>query len=257
MEWQQAILIWYKKHKRDLPWRKTGDPYKILVAEIMLQQTQVDRVIPFYHRFIDTYPTLGDLALADKKTLLKCWSGLGYNSRALRLKKLAQEVCKQGGTIPRSIKALVALPGIGPYTANAVMAFAFNKSVPVIDTNIRRVLIHKLQLQDTISLGELQKIAKDYIPKGKSRLWHNALMDYGALVLTSKKTGIKPLSKQSPFFGSDRWIRGNIVKQLVRKNTLSISVLKKSFKAKQLVRVIEKLMKEGVIVRNDDRISLE
>jgi len=253
-QFQEKILCWYKINKRDLPWRKTKDPYKILVSEIMLQQTQVDRVIDYYKRFLKELPNLKALAKADKRTLLELWSGLGYNNRVLRLQKLAQALHKR--KIPNKEEELISLPGIGPYTAHAVMAFAFNKEVPVMDTNIRRVLIHELKLHQDISIQGLKNIALAVIPKGKSCIWHNALMDYGATVLTARKTGIKPLSKQSKFEGSDRQVRGTIVKLLLKEKKLSIAKLKKEFDEEKVSRVLNKMEKEEIIKRTKSSISL-
>ena len=210
---QEKILSWYKQNKRDLPWRKTKDPYAILVSETMLQQTQVDRVIGYYLKFLKKFPSFEKLAKAQKKTLLSYWSGLGYNNRVLRLQQLAQVVIKEHkGKLPRTEEVLLSLPGIGPYTATAVLAFAFNKDVAVVDTNIRRVFIHELKLKKNISAEALRETALATVPKGKSCIWYNALMDYGAMKQTARKTGIKPLSRQSKFEGSDRQVRGQIVR---------------------------------------------
>ncbi|MBI2576345.1 Fe-S cluster assembly protein HesB [Candidatus Woesearchaeota archaeon] len=214
----------------------------------MLQQTQVGRVIPYYLRFLKKYPTIRSLARARKRTLLRLWSGLGYNSRALRLKELAIKVLKDGKKIPSTYRGLTLLPGIGPYTANAILAFSYNREVPVIDTNIRRVFIHELRLRENIPIVRLQIIAQRAIPKGKSRLWHNALMDYGAMEKTARETGIKPLSSQTPFKGSDRMIRGEIMKRLLSRTTTSFSALKKSFPEKDITKIVRK-MEQGSLLR--------
>jgi len=253
---QRRILSWYKKNKRDLPWRKTTNPYRILVSEIMLQQTQVDRVIPYYLKFIKKFPDLETLAKADKKLVLQHWSGLGYNNRVLRLQQLTQILIKNKKSIPQTAEELLQLPGIGAYTANAVLAFAFNKEVPVLDTNIRRVLMHELTLPEHIDIKKLKKIAQSYILKGKSRLWHNALMDYGALVLTAKKTGIAPLSKQSAFKGSDREVRGFIIKTLLKEKRISINKIKKSFPEKNILSIAKKMEKENLIEIKKQNITI-
>lgn len=255
---QDKILSWYAKNRRDLPWRETTDPYKILVSEVMLQQTQVDRVISYYHRFLKHFPSMKKLAVAEKPQLLTLWSGLGYNSRVLRLQQLAQIVTTQKqGIFPQTEEALQQLPGIGPYTARAVLAFAFNKAVPVIDTNIRRVLIHELKLPEIIGMQQLQIIAQQCIPEQQSRLWHNALMDYGALEITAKKTGIKPLSKQSLFEGSDRQVRGQIIKQLVQGKKLSVAEIKKQFQQKDITAILEKMEVDGLIVKEKQTVWLQ
>jgi len=258
-KFQQKILSFYKKNKRNLPWRKTTNPYHILISEIMLQQTQVDRVIPYYEKFIKAFPTVEVLAKADKTLLLENWSGLGYNSRVLRLQKCAQILAERNQEIPKNEEFLLQLPGIGPYTANAILAFAFNKPVPVIDTNIRRVLIHELNIPENITLQELQIIAQQCIPKNKSREWHNALMDYGAMNATVKKTGIESLSKQSKFLGSTRWVRGQIIKHLLKNKILEIVYLKQKLKEKyssqKINEIIEKMEKENIIRKNSNMLE--
>lgn len=252
---QRHILSWYAKHKRDLPWRTTTNPYEILVSETMLQQTQVDRVIPFYERWLKRFPDFKSLAQADTPTLLALWSGLGYNNRALRLRQLAQQLADR--PFPQSEKELVALPGIGPYTARAVLAFAFNKEVAVVDTNIRRVLIHELGLSSNIKLSDLEACALASVPAGQSCIWHNALMDYGATAKTSHVTGIRPISKQSRFVGSDREVSGYIVRQLTRHKTVSIADICQQYGNKRTNRVIEKLIKQCVIKRNNTTLTLD
>jgi len=248
MRLQRKILAWYSAHKRDLPWRKTIDPYKILISEVMLQQTQVDRVIPYYDRFLKKYPSVYALSKARNRTLLKLWSGLGYNSRALRLKTLAKIIVKRhNGKFPRIAEELTALPGIGPYTAHAIMAFAHDKEVPVLDTNIRRVLIHELGLPHTTSTMALMKIAQAMIPKGKSRTWHNALMDYGALQTTARSTGVKSLSKQKQFLGSDRWLRGQILKEVLKKRRVTVSELHATINHPRTQIVLDIMLWEGII----------
>ena len=140
---QKHILKWYKHNQRDMPWRQTRDPYKILVSEIMLQQTQVSRVLPKYAEFLQAFPTVETLAKAPEKKLLKVWSGLGYWRRARFLKATAKAVVRNhDGKFPKTPEELIKLPGIGPYTAGAVACFAFNNPQAFIDTNIRRVYLH-------------------------------------------------------------------------------------------------------------------
>ena len=148
------------------------------------------------------------------------------------------------------------LPGIGPYTSAAIMAFAWNKDVPVIDTNIRRVLIFLFKLDEKITAGELEAFAENIIPKGKSRDWHNALMDYGAMELTARKTKIKPLSKQSKFEGSDRQVRGWIMKQLVKYWKLNIAKVEEEFPHKEVKDIIAGMVKEDLIVMKKWVISI-
>lgn len=252
---QKKVLSWYQKHGRTLPWRRTTDPYRILLSEIMLQQTQVDRVLGHYRRFLKAFATKKKLASADTRTLLSLWSGLGYNSRALRLRACAQELMRRR-SFPSTEKELCTFPGIGPYTARAVLAFAFNKKTAVIDTNVRRVLIHELKLDQKITGRELETIALACVPRGQSRIWHNALMDYGALKLTAKQTGIPPLSKQSVFKGSTRQVRGAIVRHLLQHKKESAATLKRKYAHSSFDDILKKLLQEGIVRRDRDRILL-
>jgi len=217
----------------------------------MLQQTQVDRVIPKYLHFLELFPTVQDLAQADKSQLLAAWSWLGYNSRALNLQKAAQVIVQEyNAIVPNTIDQLKKLPGIWPYTAGAICAFAFNQEVPVVDINIKRVLIHTFGLEETLSSKELETIALQCVPQGRSCERHNALMDYGSSVLTSKKTGIKS-AKQSTFQWSKRQVRGNIIKYLTKYEKLSITEAKKLFSHEAFDEIIEKMVNDGLIVITD------
>ncbi len=246
-QFQQTVLDRYATHRRDLPWRKTTDPYRIWISEIMLQQTQVDRVIPKYLHFLQLFPTIIALANADKQTLLAAWSWLGYNSRALNLQKAAQVVIDEyHGIVPDTIEQLKKLPWIWPYTAGAICAFAFNKEVPVVDINIKRVLIHTFKLDENISTKQLETIALQCVPKGKSCIWHNALMDYGSSVLHSRATGIRS-AKQSTFQWSQRQVRGNIVKHLTKYGKIAIDDARKMFFHEAFDTIVEKMVDEGMI----------
>jgi A/G-specific adenine glycosylase len=218
-ELQGRILGWYAANGRDLPWRRTTDPYAILVSEIMLQQTQVPRVIPKFTGFLAVYPRLEDLAEAPLHEVLRLWKGLGYNNRARRLRDSAATTVAtaDGGPaqLPRTLDGLRALPGIGPYTARAVLAFAHNDDVAAVDANVRRVLTHELSLPADTGDRELQHVADAVLPLGRSRDWHNALMDYGALVLTARATGIASRTRQSAFEGSRRWYRSRLLQALL------------------------------------------
>lgn len=253
------ILSWYQRHKRDLPWRRTTDPYKILVSEIMLQQTQVDRVIPKYALLIEKFPTVQDLAKASTGTVLELWSGLGYNSRAIRLQEAARIICEMfNGEVPCNREQLLSLPGIGLYTTNAILSFAFNLPCPCIDTNIRRILLHELKLPESTPKNVLYNIAKTLIPEGRSRDWHNALMDYGSSVLTAKKTGIKSLTTQSKFLHSRRWYRGQVMRLLIREKQTTIEELCKRFaQDKQwITALIREMQHENLLRSNDDLVLL-
>jgi len=217
---QERLLAWYAEHGRDLPWRRTTDPYAILVSEVMLQQTQVPRVAARYGPFLERFPTLAALADAALAEVLATWLGLGYNARAVRLKR-----CAEGapGGLPRDLDALRALPGIGPYTARAVLVFAHDADLAAVDANVRRVLTSELDLPHDLSPAALQAVAEAVLPRGRSRDWHNALMDYGSLVLTARATGIAPRTRQTPFAGSPRERRARLVRRLVEGGPLSLA----------------------------------
>lgn len=186
----EALLGWYQRDGRDMPWRRTRDPYAILVAEIMLQQTQVDRVIPKYQQFLAAFPTLERLAAAPLAEVIRVWAGLGYNRRAVRLHAIARQAMEQyGGQLPATPEALQELDGLGAYTANAVACFAREAQVGVVDTNVRRVLGRVFT--DEIGLAPpagplLQRFAESALPQGQAYTWNQALMDLGATVCTAR-----------------------------------------------------------------------
>jgi A/G-specific adenine glycosylase len=217
---RSRLLAWYEVNGRDLPWRRTTDPYAVLVSEVMLQQTQVPRVVPVYEAFLDAFPGLEALAGAPLADVLLRWRGLGYNNRAERLWRCARTCTarrgpKDAASLPTAFDGLVALPGVGPYTARAVMVFAHNADVAAVDANVRRVLTHELGLPQDLAPRALQAVADAVLPSGRSRDWHNALMDYGSLVLTARATGIAPRMRQSAFEGSRRWYRSRLLRSLL------------------------------------------
>ena len=186
-KFKRTIWEYYRAHRRPMPWRRARDlrdPYRILVSEIMLQQTQVSRVVGFYENFIKKFPDVRTLAGAKTAEVLKAWQGLGYNRRALALQRLAKEVVeKYQGKLPHEKEKLVALPGIGEYTAGAVRAFAFNQPEIFIETNIRRVFIHfffprRQKVTDT----EIVRYSERTLDRKNPREWYFALMDYGAML---------------------------------------------------------------------------
>jgi A/G-specific adenine glycosylase len=189
---QERLLTWYAANKRDLPWRNTSDPYNILVSEIMLQQTQVDRVIPKYEEFLQKYPTLEALANAPVEEVRQTWYPLGYNIRPLRLHSIAREaVEKYGGRIPDDPDALQSLKGIGRYTVGAVLSFAFGHAAPILDTNVRR-LLHRVFIGEGDAKRysvqkDLWELSEALIPAGKGYEFNQALMDFGATVCTARK----------------------------------------------------------------------
>ncbi len=251
---QKKVFSFYQKNKRELPWRKTKDPYKILLSEFMLQQTQVNRVVSYYNKWIVTWPTIHTLAAAPLPKILQMWMGLGYNTRALHLHWAAKKIVTTfDGDVLKALKQYKELPGIGKYTSQAVQIFATNADLVTVDTNIRRIFIREFNLPESISDKKLWILAKTCLPKGKSRDWHNALMDYGALYLTAHKTGIKPKVQQSRFEGSNRQIRAKILRYLL-KETMSISELERNLgiKQTQLKVVLDKMRAEKIIVKRNN-----
>jgi len=189
---QHRLLQWFRKQGRDLPWRRTRNPFRIWISEIMLQQTQVDTVIPYYQRFLKVFPTVEVLAKADLSRVLKIWEGLGYYSRARHLHQAAKRIVDQfNGRIPDRLNDLLSLPGIGRYTAGAILSIAHNKEAPILDGNVKRVL-SRLHAVATI-LGEtkteklLWTLSESLIPRGHAGSFNEALMDLGATVCTPKR----------------------------------------------------------------------
>jgi len=185
------VLAWYARHRRQLPWRGIRDPYAVLVSEIMLQQTQVARVVEFYPRFLQRYPTLEDLASAPAHEVRESWEGLGYYARARNLHAAVRRIAAEsGGRVPRSPTELRRLPGIGTYTAGAVSSLAFGAAVPAVDTNVARVLGRAFGLRGAARSARRTRrmwaLAAALVPAGRAADWNQALMDLGALVCTAR-----------------------------------------------------------------------
>lgn len=192
-EVSRRLRLWFRRNGRDLPWRRTRDPYRILVSELMLQQTQVARVIDFYHRFLERFPTLGHLSDAPVSEVEHAWSGLGYYARARNLHALSRLVVRErDGALPSDPTELRALPGVGPYTAGAVASFAFERSAALVDTNVARVVARifapGLAPRRPRDLSRLWRISEAIVPARGPAAWtHNqALMELGALVCTAR-----------------------------------------------------------------------
>ncbi len=218
-EFQSMILDFYRQEGRSFPWRETRDPYAILVSELMLQQTQTERVVPKYLAWLEAFPTAADLAAAPFPQVLAAWSGLGYNRRAGYLQSACRQVMQEfGGVFPSTAKELQRLKGVGAYTAGAVAAFAFNRPEVFIETNIRSVyLFFFYPDQEKVSDAQLMPLIQATVYHQDPRRWYYALMDYGAAL---KKSTANPnrqsrhYSRQSRFEGSLRQARGAIVRQL-------------------------------------------
>ncbi|MBI4278880.1 MAG: A/G-specific adenine glycosylase [Armatimonadetes bacterium] len=201
---RRRLLVWYRRCRRDLPWRRTSDPYHILVSEIMLQQTQVDRVIPKYREFLTRYPSLEDLARARVDEVREAWYPLGYNVRPYRLHAIArQAIRRHGGRIPDDPAVLLRMKGIGRYTAGAILSFAYRKDAPVVDTNVRRVLRRVfLGVRRSATESTFWTMAAELLPRGGAYDYNPALMDFGATVCTARRPACPacPLRRQCASF---------------------------------------------------------
>ena len=251
---QQKVFQFYQENKRNLPWRKTTDPYNILVSEFMLQQTQVNRVIEYFTKWMRRWPTVQKLASEEYKNLLQAWMGLGYNRRAMYLHNTAKKIVNEfNGDVLTAIKNFKQLPGVGLYTSKAIQIFAANADISTVDTNIRRIFIDQFNLDESISDKQLFQLAQKCLPLGRSRDWHNALMDYGAIHLTSRKTGIKPKTQQSRFQGSDRQIRGKVLRMLLQENYTKYQLQQKlKVESNRLEEILRKMKKEKTISKTKE-----
>ena len=212
-DFSRRLRRWFRRNSRDLPWRRTRDPYRVLVSELMLQQTQVSRVVDFYGKFLKRFPTIHELAAAPPKRVMESWEGLGYYARARNLHKLAKQVTVNGGSgeLPTVPAELQKLPGIGAYTAGAVASFAHEKRAALVDTNVARVLARvfapKLNPKKSADLKRLWVIAEEVLPRTGSATWtHNqAVMELGALVCTArvKRCAACPLTSVCLTFATD------------------------------------------------------
>ena len=281
-KFQKIVLNYFTTSGRGhLPWRDLSaqagkiNPYKVWVSEVMLQQTQVDRVIPFFTNWMHYFPDIQTLASASQVDILKHWKGLGYNSRALRMKQCAQEIVQNyQGVFPKEKQDIEKLPGIGPYTAGAIVAFAYNQPVVIIETNIRRVFIHHFfQDRENITDQEILDFVEKTLPEKDFRVWYWALMDYGSylgrtLNIAGKKYNpniqSKHYTKQSKFIGSDRQIRGKILEILLQEknNKINLDTLKKklidiSQDILRIQKIIDQLSAENFITIQGKKIQLK
>ncbi len=262
------ILEWYKNNGRDLPWRKTRNPYRILVSEVMLQQTQVSRVLEKYKEFLRAFPNTKKLAEAKTSDVIKAWRGLGYNRRALFLQQTAKTVRKKfGGKFPKTLEELKTLPGVGDYTARAVLSFAFEKPTPVLDTNHRKFYQRTFFRDDTQVDKELLKKAEEVVAWISEEMgehtvydWNQALMDW--VSAHSEKYKLPKVTKQKkavPFKDTDRFVRGRIIDTLRENQRVGIRSIRRQFPHTDDIRfknIIEKLKKDQLIVQEKHSIVL-
>jgi len=261
---RRAVWDYYRAAGRGtLPWRKRTTPYRVLLSEVMLQQTEVERVVPYFYAFLRSYPSLAALARAEKPDLLRLWQGLGYNRRALYLRELARIVrAEHSGRMPRTREQLLTLPGVGEYTAAAVCVFAFNEPHPLIETNIRTAYFHHFFKQhDRVSDSELRALVDQTTVRNRPREWFYALMDYGAY-LKGKYPTLHQKSahyrKQSAFKGSVREVRGAIVRELLEQPRISRTLLKTKLHVGQtrFSKALEGLCRDGVVVEKGSYLAL-
>lgn len=259
-EFQEAVWNYFRLHRRDMPWREDPTPYHVLVSEMMLQQTQVSRVLPKYHSFIERFPGVTELAKASLADVLREWSGLGYNRRAKFLHRAAQKAMTDfGGTIPSTHKALISLPGVGSNTAGAIRAYAFNQPAVFIETNIRTVFFHHF-FADAVGVHdrELLPMVEQTLDREHPREWYWALMDYGAHLKQTQSSNIsqsKHYVRQSKFEGSRRQVRGKVLRELLEGPNL-VSRLAAYVGDSRLHGVIDDLVAEGFVERQGDSIRL-
>ncbi|MEO6397741.1 MAG: A/G-specific adenine glycosylase [Tepidiformaceae bacterium] len=269
-------MRWYREFGRHtLPWRLTRDPYAVLVSEVMLQQTQVDRVLPYYTSWLTRWPTAKSLAAASVGDAIRAWGGLGYNRRAVNLHRASQAVADR--PFPKNLTALRRLPGVGPYTASAIVSFAFGQRVPVVDTNIARVLarvVHGAASARDVSVSTLAASGEALLPLRSGRAHNLALMDLGALICSARRpacavcpvrrvcawraAGYPPRAKllrPGPRFEvTARFARGKIVDALRVERSLSVDALGERLPAKHRPKVdlyLQALLREGIIDRTE------
>jgi A/G-specific adenine glycosylase len=261
--WKFNETVWQKARElyRDMPWRDNTDPYYVLVSELMLQQTQVDRVIPKFELFTNTFPTIESLANAPLSDVLTVWSGLGYNRRAKFLHEAAKKVITDfAGVIPSTYDALVSLPGIGPSTAGAILVYSFNQPIVFIETNVRTVYFyHFFEGQALVTDKELKELVEQALDKEHPREWYWGLMDYGSYL---KKQGASQIDKsshykkQAPLKGSVREVRGLLLKALAQKD-YSVDELAFEMPAdERFSTALNALLDEGFITQTNDRLHL-
>lgn len=277
---RERLLAWAYPRLRDLPWRRTRDPWRVLVAEVMLQQTGVSRVLERYDDFCDRFPTPAACAAAPAGAVIEAWRGLGYNRRALHLHAAARSITAAGGRFPDDLDGLLGLPGVGPYTARAVLALAFERDVGVVDTNVGRLLARLGGRR--LSRAEAQRTADRLVPAGRSWLWNQALFDLGATVCTRRAPACTtcPLEAhcawhgegpdpadgsagvsvaQAPFEGSDRQHRGRLVEALrsgPQPATVAAHLMGLEDDPPRASRIVASLRRDGLVVDREGALQL-
>lgn len=253
---RRLVYAYFREHGRTLPWREAATPWQVLVSEVMLQQTQVERVIPKYRAFLERFPDAAALAAAPTADLLTAWQGLGYNRRALALQKAAAQVVTDfDGTLPATPQLLQRLPGIGPYTAGAVAAFAFNRPTVFLETNIRAVLLHLFfDDRQEVPDRELLPLLEASLDRQQPCRWYNALMDYGSDLkrrFPNPSRRSRHHAVQGRFEGSNRQLRGALVRLLLAEPLSTVTALCAKLAAEpvRVQPILDALLREGFVVR--------
>lgn len=253
-EFRETVLAYYREHGRVLPWRQTDDPYEILISEVMLQQTQVPRVIPKYEAFVERFPSVRVLAAAPLADVLAAWSGLGYNRRAKSLKAAAERiVAEHDGRVPDTLEALVGLPGIGHATAAQVLAFAYGVAVPFIETNIRAVYLHHFFGDaEGVPDSAILPIVEATLDYDDPRAWYYALMDYGTHLKATMPNPSRRSAhhtRQSAFAGSMRQLRGALLREITARPGQSTDALARTLADEpgRVATALDALLAEGFL----------
>ncbi|HEX2030106.1 MAG TPA: A/G-specific adenine glycosylase [Actinomycetota bacterium] len=265
------LLRWFQPRRRAYPWRDRPTPYRVLVSEVMLQQTQAARVAPAFRAFVRRFPSVRSLAAASREEVLRAWAGLGYNRRAVALSEAARAVVRDhGGRIPRRVDELVRLPGVGPYTAAAVAALAYGEPVAAVDTNVRRVVVrHRLGVEAPVATaGEVERAARRWIDVRRPGDWNQAVMDLGREVCRPvprcvacpvaascrfSPDGRRPVRTRrapaAPFEGSSRQLRGAVVRALLGRSPLTLRALSAaaSRPLEEVTAAVRALRRDGVV----------
>ena len=260
---QDFIYSFYRRNKRNFPFRENLTPYKVVVSEIMLQQTQTNRVSEKFLEFIDKFPDFKSLASASVEELLSVWQGLGYNRRALALKKIAQKIVNDyNGKVPKDLKSLEALPQIGHNTASSILTFTYNIPTYFIETNIRRVYIYFFfPGRSKIDDKEIMDIVKTSVDQNNPRDWYYALMDFGVMLKKAhpelNKRSVH-YRKQSNFDGSTRQIRGKLLKLLLKTPLPRNEIFDKlDYDNNKIDKILKMLVKEGFIQKEQDMFKIK
>jgi len=258
---KRMIWSYYARNRRSFPWREKPTPYRVVVSEIMLQQTQAPRVVSKFNEFVRKFPSFKKLAAAPTANVLRAWQGLGYNRRALALKKIAAIVAQQyRGALPNdmSLEALDSLPGIGPATASAISAFAFNRAHPFIETNIRSVYLHVFFAGRTdVTDDQLLPLIEQTLERDRARDWYYALMDYGVMLKQTEENPSRRsrhYTKQSKFAGSRRQVRGAVLRELAAAPLTHAQLLKSlNVSAGLTQEILDELTREGFLTQRSSK----